>query len=166
MIVSRCLTIGKVLRWESLIVQEATRRKLDPDFVASLRLDGGSRGDANAVGPVGSVGLMQVMPKEAGFTWRPTREELLNPCTNLFWGTRTLATVIQQGDGDVFSALAAYNGGWEKVSSRVPRAFAATILHDYARAVAVRHGAEGPGQRFVAIQDNGSWAIWVTNADR
>ncbi len=156
---------AKVLRWESLIVQEATRRKLDPDFVASL-VWMESRGDANAVGPVGSVGLMQVMPKEAGFTWRPTREELLNPYTNLFWGTRTLATVIQQGDGDVFSALAAYNGGWEKVSSRVPRAFAATILHDYARAVAARHSVEGAWSAFVAIQDNELHGpIWVTNAD-
>lgn len=155
----------KVLRWESLIVQEADRRKLDPDFVASL-VWMESRGDANAVGPVGSVGLMQVMPREAGFTWRPTRAELLNPYTNLFWGTRTLATVIQQGDGDVFSALAAYNGGWEKVSSRVPRAFAATVLHDYARAVAVRHGIDGAWSAFIAIQDNELHGpIWVTNAD-
>ncbi len=154
----------KVLRWESLIVQEANRRKLDPDFVASL-VWMESRGDAKAVGPVGSVGLMQVMPKEAGFTWRPTREELLNPYTNLFWGTRTLSTVIQQGDGDVFSALAAYNGGWEKISSRVPKAFAATILHDYARAVAVRHGVEGAWSAFIAIQDNElRGPIWVTNA--
>ena len=86
-----------------------------------------SRGDPEAVGPAGAVGLMQVMPKERGFSWRPTQEALMDPGTNLFWGTRTLATVIRQGKGDVFSALAAYNGGWEKTTSRGPMKFAATI---------------------------------------
>ncbi len=50
--------------------------------------------------------------------------------------------------------------------SRVPRAFAATILHDYARAVAARHSVEGAWSAFVAIQDNELHGpIWVTNAD-
>ena len=155
---------SRVLRWGSLILQEANRRKLDPDFVAAL-IWKESRGDANAVGPVGSVGLMQIMPKEEGFTWRPSREKLLDPYTNVFWGTRTLSTVIHQGDGDVFSALAAYNGGWEKVSSRVPRAFAASILHDYARAVAVRRGVEDDWVAFFAIQDATLHGpIWVTSS--
>ncbi|MCU0520096.1 MAG: transglycosylase SLT domain-containing protein [Anaerolineae bacterium] len=156
---------SRVLRWESLIVQEAHRRQLDPDLVASLVWKE-SRGDAKAVGPVGSVGLMQIMPKEEGFHWRPSRDELLNPYTNVYWGTRTLSTVIHQGDGDVFSALAAYNGGWEKVSSRVPKAFAATILHDYARAVAVRLGVEDDWVAFIAIEDTTLHGpIWVTRSD-
>ncbi len=155
---------AKVLRWEALIVQEANRRELDPDLVASL-VWMESRGDAKAVGPVGSVGLMQVMPKEAGFSWRPSRDELLDPFTNVFWGTRTLSTIIRQGNGDVFNALAAYNGGWEKISSRVPKAFAATILHDYASAVARRHGVVDPWSAFIAIQDTVLHGpIWGTNS--
>ena len=135
----------RVRQWEGLIIQEAERRGLDPDFLASL-LWMESRGDAQAIGPVGSVGLMQVMPKEAGFSWRPTRAELLNPATNLFWGTRTLSTVIHQGNGDVFNALAAYNGGWEQIMYRAPKYFATTILRDYVNAVVLRHGLRGQGE--------------------
>ena len=135
----------RVRQWEGLIIQEAERRGLDPDFLASL-LWMESRGDAQAIGPVGSVGLMQVMPKEAGFSWRPTRAELLNPATNLFWGTRTLSTVIHQGNGDVFNAIAAYNGGWEQIMYRAPKYFATTILRDYVNAVVLRHGLRGQGE--------------------
>lgn len=129
----------KVQRWEEIIAREANRRALDPDFLASL-VWMESRGNSKAVGPVGAVGLTQVMPSEAGFSWRPSRAELMDPATNLFWGTRTLATVIQQGDGDVFNALAAYNGGWDQIQYRGPKHFATTILRDYAHAVAARRG--------------------------
>ena len=157
----------RVQQWEFLIAQEAERRQLDPDFLASL-VWMESRGDAVAVGPVGAVGLMQVMPREAGFTWRPTHDELLNPETNLFWGTRTLATVVKQGNGDIFNALAAYNGGWAQIMYRGPKRFATTILQDYAHAVAARHGLDGGGWVAFFAVDRGEIAgpIWVADADR
>jgi hypothetical protein len=128
----------RVRQWDGLIREEAERRSLDPDFLASV-VWMESRGRYQAVGPVGAVGLMQVMPSEAGFSWRPPKAQLLDPATNLFWGTRTLATVIQQGNGDIFNALAAYNGGWHQTQYRGPKHFATTILRDYAEAVAKRH---------------------------
>jgi len=157
----------RVQQWQSLIAQEAERRELDPDLLASLVWIE-SRGDAVAVGPVGAVGLMQVMPREAGFAWRPTHDELLDPETNLFWGTRTLATVVKQGKGDIFNALAAYNGGWEQIMYRGPKRFAATILQDYAHAVAARHGLEGGGWTAFFAVDQGeiTGPIWVADADR
>jgi len=157
----------RVQQWEFLIAQEAERRQLDPDFLASL-VWMESRGDAVAVGPVGAVGLMQVMPREAGFTWRPTHDELLNPETNLFWGTRTLATVVKQGNGDIFNALAAYNGGWAQIMYRGPKRFATTILQDYAHAVAARHGLDGGGWVAFFAVDRGEIAgpIWIADADR
>ena len=157
---------SKVQRWESLIVQEAQRREVDPDFLASL-VWMESRGDATAVGPAGAVGLMQIMPREAGFSWRPSEDDLLDPSANLYWGTRTLATVIRQGHGDVFSALAAYNGGWDRTMLRGPRMFATTILRDYARAVASREGLEGAWSAFFAVQDAALHGpIWVSDSDR
>jgi hypothetical protein len=128
----------RVQQWSDLIVEEAAHRELDPDFLASV-VWMESRGRSQAVGPVGAVGLMQVMPREAGFTWRPTEEQLMDPSVNLFWGTRTLATVIKQGDGDIFNALAAYNGGWHQTQYRGPKHFATTILRDYAEVVAQRY---------------------------
>ncbi|MFP4345897.1 MAG: lytic transglycosylase domain-containing protein [Anaerolineales bacterium] len=158
----------RVQQWNALILEEAQSRSLDPDFLASL-LWMESRGYHDAVGPVGAVGLMQVMPKEAGFTWRPSRDLLFDPAVNLFWGTRTLATVVHQGQGDIFNALAAYNGGWEQIQYRGPRIFATTILRDYARAVALRHGLR-PSDEWVAlfavrgVRTNGP--IWVADSSR
>ena len=158
----------RVRQWDTLIIQEAERRGLDPDFLASL-VWMESRGDSQAIGPVGSVGLMQVMPKEAGFSWRPSRAELLDPTTNLFWGTRTLATVIHQGNGDVFNALAAYNGGWEQIMYRAPKFFATTILRDYVNAVALRHELRGQGEwraMFAVIRSEIGGPIWVADSAR
>lgn len=156
----------KVQRWSDLIIQEAERRALDPDFLASL-VWMESRGDPNAVGPVGAVGLMQVMPKEAGFSWRPEKAALLDPSTNLFWGARTLATVVEQGDGDVFNALAAYNGGWDQTMYRGPKHFATTILRDYAHAVAFRYGQEERWIAFFAVRAVGIHGpIWVADSGR
>ncbi len=156
----------KILRWETLILQEANRRSLDPDFLASL-VWMESRGEANAIGPVGSVGLMQVMPKEEGFSWRPSKDVLLDPTVNLFWGTRTLAIIIQQGGGDVFNALAAYNAGWEMIDYSRPRNFAATILRDYAHAVAMRCRVSGRWIAFFAVKGYDiRGPIWVADSAR
>ena len=158
----------RVQQWSSLIVSEAEGRSLDPDFLASL-IWMESRGRATAVGPVGAVGLMQVMPREAGFAWRPSREELLTPETNLFWGTRTLATVVGQGHGDIFNALAAYNGGWDQIQYRGPHIFATTILRDYAQAVARRRNFPSR-ERWLAIfavaAPNVRGPIWVADSAR
>ncbi len=156
----------KILRWESLIIQAANHRQLDPDFLASL-VWMESRGDPYAVGPVGAVGLMQVMPREAGFTWRPSQDILVDPEINLFWGSRTLATVISQGQGDVFNALAAYNGGWDQIMYRGPTIFATTILRDYAHAVAQRYAVAGPWIAFFARKDiQIKGPIWIADSER
>ena len=158
----------RVQRWDALIQVEAERRGLDPDFLASL-VWMESRGRPQAVGPVGAVGLMQVMPNEAGFTWRPTKAELMNPSTNLFWGARTLQTVMRQGEGDVFNALAAYNGGWHQTQYRGPKLFATTILRDYAEAVARRHDLLW-SERWLAIfavtEPEIRGPIWIADATR
>lgn len=134
-----------VQRWESLIVEHAQNRGLDPDLVAAV-IWKESLGRAQSRGPVGAVGLMGLMP----FDWRPSAEELEQPWTNLFWGTRALAHTIRDGEGDLFYSLAAYNGGWEQIHLRVTRRYAADVLGNYARAVAVRHGLPVDGD-WVAI---------------
>ncbi|MBU0703930.1 MAG: lytic transglycosylase domain-containing protein [Chloroflexi bacterium] len=130
-----------VTQWESIISQEAQRRSLDPDLVAAL-IWKESRGRATAQGPAGAVGLMMVMP----FPWRPSPEELADPWTNLFWGARALAHTIRDGNGDLYYSLAAYNGSWEQIHLRVTRRYAASILDEYTRAIAVRHGLPADGE--------------------
>jgi len=128
-----------VRQWEELIVQYAIERGLDPDLVAAL-IWKESRGRADARSPAGAVGLMMVMPYEAGFTWRPRAAALLNPETNIAWGTRTMAIIIRQAQGDLHNALAAYNGGWERAYNLAPQNYTADVLSEYASAVAARCG--------------------------
>jgi len=130
-----------VTQWESIISQEAQRRSLDPDLIAAL-IWKESMGRATAQGPAGAVGLMMVMP----FPWRPSPEELADPWTNVFWGARALAYTIRDGNGDLYYSLAAYNGSWEQIHLRVTRRYAASILDEYTRAIAVRHGLPADGE--------------------
>ncbi len=143
-----------VTRWEPIILEEARRRGMDPDLIAAV-IWTESLGRPYLHSPAGAVGLMGVMPKEAGFSWRPTAQELEDPALNVFWGTRTLGIVIRQARGDLFLALAAYNGGWEQIHFSGPRRYAEDTLLHYARAVAVRMGlpAEGPWVATLAAVD-------------
>ena len=134
-----------VIRWEPFILSAAEERSLDPDLIAAV-IWKESLGHAWERGPVGAVGLMGVMP----FDWRPSEEELENPWTNVAWGARALAHTIRDGKGDLYYALAAYNGGWGQVHLRVTRSYAADVLNHYARAIAVRHGLPTDGN-WVAI---------------
>lgn len=158
----------RVRQWDELIKVEADRRGFDPDFLASV-VWMESRGRPQAVGPVGAVGLMQVMPSDEGFTWRPTKAELMDPSVNLFWGARTLETVVEQGHGDIFNALAAYNGGWHQTQYRGPKHFATTILRDYAEAVAKRHDVlwSKPWLAIFAVAEpEVKGPIWIADAAR
>lgn len=143
-----------VARWEPLILEEASRRGLDPDFIAAV-IWTESLGRPHLHSPAGAVGLMGVMPREAGFSWRPTAAELEDPALNLFWGTRTLAITIQQARGDLYLALAAYNGGWEQIHLPGPQRYAEETLFHYVRAVAVRLGLPpaGPWVATIALVD-------------
>jgi hypothetical protein len=59
-----------------------------------------------------SVGLMQVTPA----SWTTTRERLMDPAVNVYWGMRILWLTINHDEHnpehDVAKALAAYNCDW------------------------------------------------------
>jgi transglycosylase-like protein with SLT domain len=139
-----------VQRWEPIIRQEADRRRVDADLIAAVIWQE-SRGSATARGPAGAVGLMMVMP----FEWRPEAEKLENPWTNLFWGSRALATTVRDGRGDLFYSLAAYNGSWEKIDRSSTQRYAAKVLDYYARAVAVRRGLSADAGWIAVIAPEG-----------
>lgn len=130
-----------VSRWEPIILQYAQQRGLDPDLIAAV-IWKESLGRPTERSPAGAVGLMGLMP----FDWRPSPEELEDAQTNVFWGARALAHTIRDGDGDLYYALAAYNGSWEQIHLRVTRRYAASVMDSYARAVAVRHGLPADGK--------------------
>lgn len=143
-----------VRRWEPVILEYAPQRGLDPDLVAAVVWTE-SLGRSRVYSAAGAVGLMQVMPKEAGFPWRPSAAQLEEPWCNVSWGTMALSIVIRQSHGDLYNALAAYNGGWEQVHLRGPRRYAADTLAHYVRAVAARHG----------LSPQGHWVATVAATD-
>ena len=82
---------ARVQKWWPKIQQYAAQHGVPADLLAAI-VDFESGGDPNA-GHKGSgaTGLGQVMPREAGFAGRPTKQELLDPDTNLDWSARILA---------------------------------------------------------------------------
>ena len=153
-----------VRRWESVILKYADARDLDPDLIAAV-IWKESRGRPEARSVVGAVGLMGLMP----FEWRPSPSVLEDPDVNLFWGARALAHTIRDGEGDIFYALAAYNGGWDQIHIRVTRQYATSVMDSYSRAVAVRHGLAEDGNwvaLFAASGEGSSDTITVLGPHR
>jgi len=140
-----------VSRWEPQITHYAQERQLDPDLIAAV-IWKESQGRPTARSVVGAVGLMQLMPRPN----RPSPEELEDPWINLFWGARALAHTIRDGNGDIYYALAAYNGGWGQIHLNVTRRYAASVMDEYARAVAVRHGLPSDGTWFAIFAIEGA----------
>lgn len=86
----------------------------DPYFVASLiRQESGF--NPWAMSRVGARGLMQIMPATARRMERVSKNQLLNPQTNIRLGTRYIANMVNRFDRDAELALAAYNAGPERV---------------------------------------------------
>lgn len=100
---------GALSPYREAIQTAAQRYRLDPSLLAGV-VDVESSGQAGAVNrSSGATGLGQVMPREAGFPDRPTRQELLDPATNLDWSARILAQGRDRY-GSEAQGLAAYLG--------------------------------------------------------
>ncbi len=107
----------EIRQWCDLITYHALQQGLAPDLVAALIwLESG--GEPSAYSHSGAVGLMQVMPRDGlaaefmcvngpCFSNRPTIEELRDPNFNLAYGTKFLASLLQQR-GSLREALKSY----------------------------------------------------------
>lgn len=101
---------ANLTRWKALCDKYATGDVTARVIGATIITE--SNGNPNAVSSAGAVGLMQVMPKEAGpdFKDRPTKAELLDPEMNVHWGVKILSG-YQAAHGSLLRGLAAYFGG-------------------------------------------------------
>jgi hypothetical protein len=130
-----------ITRWADLITKYSADNGLDPNLVAAL-IEEESKGNPNLVSRAGAVGLMQIMPYEAGFTWRPRAAVLRRPAANLEWGTNTFNEVIRQAQGRITLAVRAYNSGWDRLQISSAGKFAAKVFDHYARCILVQHGID------------------------
>jgi membrane-bound lytic murein transglycosylase MltF len=132
---------SNITQWADLITKYSADNGLDPNFVAAL-IEEESKGNPRLISRAGAVGLMQIMPYETGFTWRPRTWTLLKPEANLEWGTNTLNEVIRQAQGRLTLAVLAYNSGWDRIQLRSARLFAAKVFDHYARCIASQRGLD------------------------
>ncbi|WP_419953316.1 lytic transglycosylase domain-containing protein [Methylobacterium sp.] len=97
--------------YSGLIVREASGRGLPPavaDAVAFVE----SGYDARAVGGLGELGLMQVLPSTAAMLGhRGPAEELLDPGINVRFGVAYLAGAWKLAQGDLCRTLMKYRAG-------------------------------------------------------
>lgn len=139
------------LYYRDLIFPAAEENELDPLLIMSLvrqesLFEGFVRSSANA------HGLMQIIPSTgegiaAQMGWPPnyTKDLLYSPYVSVRMGTYYLASNRQFLDGDLFAALAAYNGGpgnaqtWKNISGGDPDLFLEVVrfqeTRNYIRAI-------------------------------
>jgi soluble lytic murein transglycosylase-like protein len=105
------------------IVAEARHNHLEPSLVLGvIRVE--SAAFTFAVSGVGALGLMQIMPptgeelaRRFDVPWHGA-DTLFNPFVNVKLGTAYLRQLVDRYDGDVATALAAYNWGPGNVDRR------------------------------------------------
>ncbi len=96
------LTILKMIHYE------ATRAGLDPELVLAL-INVESNFDRFAISSAGARGLMQIMPFWLNEIGRPD-DDLFDINTNLRFGCTILGIYLKRENGNMYQALARYNG--------------------------------------------------------
>jgi hypothetical protein len=154
-----------ITKWADLIIKYATDNGLDPNLVAAI-VEEESKGNPYLISNAGAVGLMQIMPYEAGFTWRPRGYVLRQPDANLEWGTNTLNEVVRQAQGRITLAVMAYNSGWDRIQLRSTRLFASKVFDDYARCILAQAGNDYKSVSDYTIYVIASSSAGTTYVDR
>ena len=93
--------------FQQAIAAAAQATGLDPRLLAAVA-EQESGGDPSAVSPVGAEGLMQLMP---GTAQALGVQDPFNPTENAIGGATYLKEMLQQFQGSLPLALAAYNAG-------------------------------------------------------
>lgn len=112
------IVIHRCLQYRVLIDRWNPDFNLDPALVmAVMAQESHCAPGAHDPSGVGSVGLMQVIPR----SWTTTAGALEDPATNIYWGMRILWLTMNDEKHNpghsVRLALAAYNCGWQGVEA-------------------------------------------------
>jgi soluble lytic murein transglycosylase-like protein len=99
-------------QYAAALTQAAAAANVSPRLLSALVWQE-SRWNQAAISPKGAIGLAQLMPATA----RDLGVNPADPAANLNGGARYLRQLLDQFDGDVERALAAYNAGPGRVRS-------------------------------------------------
>ena len=107
------------LRYDDIIRQQARQKDLDPALIAAVIYQESRFRPRES--SAGAQGLMQILPATADFIagrtggTKFTHSDLATPQVNISYGAYYLKYLIDRYDGDVLTALAAYNAGEGRV---------------------------------------------------
>lgn len=107
------------LRHDDIIRQQAEQKNLDPALIAAVIYQESRFRPRES--SAGAQGLMQILPATADFIAgrtggvKFTHSDLATPQVNISYGAYYLKYLIDRYDGDVLTALAAYNAGEGRV---------------------------------------------------
>jgi soluble lytic murein transglycosylase len=116
------------LQHQDIIRQQAADKHIDPALIAAV-IYAETKFDPRP-SAAGAEGLMQIMPQTAEFLARRsgattfTTADLATPQVNIAYGTYYLRYLLDEYNGRIVPALAAYNGGEANVNHWVARAHA------------------------------------------
>jgi soluble lytic murein transglycosylase-like protein len=99
----------------ALIESVSLQHGIDPALVHAV-IKAESNYQPGAKSHVGARGLMQVMPSTARDLGVTSATRLFDPQANVEAGVKYLKSLLERFDGDLTSAIAAYNAGPEAVS--------------------------------------------------
>lgn len=95
---------------QSYIEEAAAKERLEPSLLrAIIKVE--SNFNHRAVSHVGARGLMQIMPATAEGIGRVKALDYTNPRANILAGASYIRSMINQFQGDLELAIAAYNAG-------------------------------------------------------
>jgi soluble lytic murein transglycosylase len=106
------------IHFSEIVERECAARSIDPNIEYSL-IRQESLFEPEAVSWVGARGLSQIMPSTGRWAARRLghrgfrNTHLFDPATNIRFGTEYLSVQLEEFNGDIVRALAAYNGGPE-----------------------------------------------------
>ena len=135
--------------YDPFIERVARENGLSPGLIKAVALVE-SGFDPHAVSAKGAGGLMQLMP---GTARQYGVDDVFDPLQNLRAGATHLRHLLDEFDGNLTLALAAYNAGAGAVSTPRGRPGLSSETHEYLRRVKARHGSavapeiEGTGRR-------------------
>ena len=107
------VSVGLIMgtKYDAIITRVADRYHIDPNLIKAMIMAESSY-NPRAVSKKGAKGLMQLMPRTAKAMGV---KDCFNPAHNIEGGVRYFRKLLNQFDGNIELALAAYNAGRKKV---------------------------------------------------
>lgn len=128
-----------IQQWDETIAVVSELYGFHPDFIAAVIQQEMGIDDQTGKA-LGAFGLVGITPRRTDEALSPSSESVINQINQFRWGMAVLSYVVKESGGDLSTALAVYKGGWDQIDEPYGRDYAASVLDNYARAIATRSG--------------------------